>query len=448
MEEDLVVVKSTSIVHPKTLNQSDRVKKIHLTPWDLTRLRFCYPQRGLFFSKPDSNIDTIISMLKTSLSVALDHFYPLAGRLVKIFNENDNTVSFFISCDGGFGVKFDHAVAKTITVSDLVKSGFVDGLFGSFFFPATGIKNYQGVSNPLLMVQVTELKDGIFLSYGYNHTVADGKSIWMFINKWSEICSIDTGSKSMEISSSLRGWFLDAIEYPIHIPDPGIKPPSYGASTTATIIFQEIVFHLTKENVLKLKAKANNEAGFEDGKISSLQAVLGHIWRSRVKNSGMSREEETHCRLPIDMRERLNPKLKEECFGNVIQTGIAIVNVGELLDHGLGWLAMQINKMVRSQTDENAKTFAESWVKNVEIPVAVSGTLLVTSCPRFNVYGNDFGWGKPIGSRSGPPFSDGKLVVFQGVEEGGFEFQACFPRDVLVKLIKDADFLEYVDIAS
>ncbi|CAL9245107.1 unnamed protein product, partial [Arabidopsis halleri] len=79
-------------------------------------------------------------------------------------------------------------------------------------------------------------------------------------------------------------------------------------------------------------AKANNEAGFEDGKISSLHAVLGHIWPSRVKNSGMSREENTHCRLPIDMRQRLNPKLKEECFGNVIQTGIAIVNVGELLD--------------------------------------------------------------------------------------------------------------------
>lgn len=446
MEEDLVVVKSTSIVHPKNLNQSDRVKKIHLTPWDLTRLRFCYPQRGLFFLKPDSSIDTIISKLKCSLSIALDHFYPLAGRLVKKLNGNDNTVSYFISCDGGFGVKFVHAVAKTISVSDLVKSGFVDGLFGSFFFPATGIRNYQGVSNPLLMVQVTELKDGIFIGYGYNHTVADGNSMWKFINKWSEICYKDIGSRSIETSSPLRGWFLDLIEYPIHIPDPDIKPPSYGASN----IYQEIVFRLTKDNVLKLKAKANSEAGSEeeDGKISSFQAVLGHIWRSRVKNSGMSRDEETHCRVPIDMRQRLNPKLKEECFGNVIQTGIARVNVGELLDHGLGWLAMQINKMVRSQTDENAKTFAENWVKNVEFPVGVSATLIVTSCPRFNVYGNDFGWGKPIGSRSGPPFTDGKLVVFQGIEEGGFEFQACFPRHVVVKLTKDAEFLEYVDIAS
>ncbi|KFK28410.1 hypothetical protein AALP_AA8G511200 [Arabis alpina] len=304
--EDLVVVKSTTMVQPRNVVKK---KKINLTPWDLLRLHFPYPQR--------------------------------AGRLVKEVNEEDDTVSYFISCDGdGLGVKFVHAEAKTIAVKDLVKSGFVDGLFGSLFFPATGIKNYQ--------------------------------------------------------------------------------------------------------------AKANEEIGSEeDGEISSFQAVLGHIWRSRVKNGGMGTEEETHCRVPIDMRQRLNPKLKEECFGNVIQTGIAKVNVGEMLDHGLGWLAQKINQMVRSQTDENAKAFAENWVKiNAEIPVSVSGTLLVTSCPRFNVYGNDFGWGKPIGLRSGPPFTDGKLVVFQGVKEGDIEFQACFPPQVVVKLFKDGEFLEYVDIVS
>ncbi|CAH2043191.1 unnamed protein product [Thlaspi arvense] len=258
-----LVVKSRSIVHPRNIvNQStDRVKKINLTPWDLLRLRFCYPQRGLFFPKPDSDIEAIISKLKTSLSVALDHFYPLAGRLVKEVNEDDDTVSFLISCEDGSGV--------------------------------------MAITMPLL--------------------TADR-----------------SGNSSMH-----------------------------------------------EENVLKLKAKANDEAGpEEDGEVSSFQAALGHIWRSRVKHGGMRREEETHCRVPIDMRQRLSPKLKEDSFGNVIQTGI-----------------------------------------NVEIPASVSGTLLVTSCPRFNVYGNDFGWGKPIGSRSGPPFSNGKLVVFKGLKKEALNFK-------------------------
>ncbi|CAH8329762.1 unnamed protein product [Eruca vesicaria subsp. sativa] len=450
--EDLVV-KSTSIVHPRNIvNQSsDRVKKINLTPWDLLRLPFGYPQRGLFFHKPDDlDIDTIISKLKTSLSIALHHFYPLAGHLVKEVNEEEHTVSYFISCcddgSGSGGVKFIHAAAKTLAISDLVKSGFVDGMLGSFFFPATGIKNYQGVSNPLLMVQVTGLKDGIFISYGYNSTVADGKSIWKFINAWSEICF--KGSGSVPMDCFLKGWFLDCIRYPIRVPDPETEQPSNVASTTSNMI-QEFVFRLTKENVLKLKAKANDEAvSKEDGEISSFQAVLGHIWRSRVKHGDMSREEETHCRVPIDMRQRLKPKLKEDCFGNLVHTGTVTFKVGDMLEHGLGWLAQRINTMVRSQTDDNIKAFGEKWVKNGEIPVSVCATLLVSSCPRFNVYGNDFGWGKPIGLRSGPPHSNGKLVVIQGVEEGGLEFQACFPSQVVVKLLGDGEFLEYVDVAS
>ncbi|KAF8106526.1 hypothetical protein N665_0138s0016 [Sinapis alba] len=101
-----------------------------------------------------------------------------------------------------------------------------------------------------------------------------------------------------------------------------------------------------------LKTKANNEAGSSDLIISSLQALSAHLWRSIVRHSGMSREEETHCKLAVDFRQRLNPPLEKECFGNVIHLGVAMVAVGELLDNHMGWAALQINKTVRSQTDE------------------------------------------------------------------------------------------------
>ncbi|ESQ31200.1 hypothetical protein EUTSA_v10004231mg [Eutrema salsugineum] len=440
MEEDLdLVVISRSIVNPRNVKKSSWAEKIHLTPWDLSRLRFGYLQRGLLFPKPDPKIDIVISQLQTSLSVALDRFYPLAGRLVKVKNE-DETVSFSISCDGS-GVEFVHAMARNIQVSDVLElPGSVPGFFSSFF-PATGIKNYHGVSRSLLMVQVTEMKDGIFIGFGYNSTVADGNSIWKFFNAWSEICSKDSGSGTSQFRLHLKGWFFDGIDYPIHIPDPETKTTSYAASTAN---LQEKMLHITKENVLKLEAKANGEA---DQKVSSTQAVLGHIWRSMVKHSGMSREEETHCRLPTNMRRRLNPPLDEECFGNVSQTGIATVTVGELLDHGLGWAAVQINKMERSQTDENAKAFAEDWVKNVKIPVSVgSKDLVVTNSHRFDVYCNDFGWGKPIAARAGPPYLNGRLVVYRGADEGSLDFQACLRPELVDKLLLDIDFKEYVSI--
>ncbi|CAH8335904.1 unnamed protein product [Eruca vesicaria subsp. sativa] len=435
--EDVVVI-SRSIVRPsRDVNQS---KEIHLTPWDLFLLNLCYLQRGLLFAKPDPSFD-LISRLKASLSVALDHFYPFAGRLVKTKND-DGTVSFLVNCDGS-GVEFVHASALNIELSDVLQySGSNDGLF-----PANGIKSYQGESNPLLMVQVTEMKDGVFIGFGYNHTVADDKSLWMFINAWSEICSKDTGGGSttpMEII--LPGWFLNGIHYPIRIPDPETK---FTPITSTTSNLQQKVFHLTKENILKLKAKANSEAGSDDlaldKRTSSLQAVLGHMWRSTVRNSVINREEETHCRVPADMRLRLDPPLEKECFGNVCQTGIVTTTVEELLDQGLGWAALQINKMVGLQKNETFKAFAENWLKNDKNSVRFgSNSLVVTSSPWFKLYSNDFGWGKPITARAGPPYPNGRLVVFQGAEEGSLDLQVCLPSQVLVNLSKDVEFLEYV----
>ncbi|KAF3539112.1 hypothetical protein F2Q69_00025479 [Brassica cretica] len=67
---------------------------------------------------------------------------------------NDKHVIFFVDCDGS-GVKFVHAAAKTVSVT-------------------------EEVSESLLAVQVTELKDGVFIGYGVNHLVADGTSFWSF----------------------------------------------------------------------------------------------------------------------------------------------------------------------------------------------------------------------------------------------------------------------------
>ncbi|CAH8335595.1 unnamed protein product [Eruca vesicaria subsp. sativa] len=438
MEEDLVVI-SRSIVIPKNAKKSSSLKKkIHLFPWDLSRLRFGYLQRGLLFPKPDLKINLLLSKLQTSLSVTLDRFYPLAGRLVKVANNEDDTVSFYINPDGS-GVEFIHAVSRKTKVSDILRLSFssVPSSFSSFF-PATGIKNCNGVSRSLLMVQVTEMKDGIFIGFGYNSTVADGESIWKFFNAWSEICSKGLGSEALQSRLQLKGWFFDEIDYPIRITDPEGKTASNGASTS---LLQELMFHVTKENSLKLEAKVNDE------RVSSFEAVLGHIWCLLAKHSGMSREEETHCRLPINMRGRLNPPLEEECFGNVSQTGIAKVTVGELLDNGLSWAAGKINEMERSQTFENAKAVAEKWVRDVRIPVSVgSKDLVVTSSHRFDVYGNDFGWGKPIAARAGPPYVNGRLVVFQGVEEGSLDFQICLLPQVVEKLSEDVDFKEFVSI--
>ncbi|CAN8268198.1 unnamed protein product [Cochlearia groenlandica] len=448
-----VTVISSTIVRPVNICEPNR-SNIHLTPTDLKLLHADYPQRGLLYHKPDP-VTRFISRLKTSLSSTLDIYFPFAGRLVKVNNHEDDTVSFYIDCNNGFGAKFVHAVAVgdddySVSVSDFLEP---NGSVLECFFPVNGVRNIDGLSESLLVIQVTEFKDGIFVSFGYNHLVADGSSIWRFLHDWSKICSNGQGGNLLPHPPLvLRGWVFEDIEYPIRIPKIQIETERPKSRVVST---KERVFHFAKKTIFYLKAKANDKSGSNDAEISSLQAVLAYLWRGIALHSGLSREEVTYCRVAADFRRRLNPPLHKECFGNVALLGVAIATVGDLVDHGLGWAALQINKSVRSLTNESYRAFVENCARNVKIPKTNIGSkigdnsLIVNSSPWFEVYDNDFGLGKPITVRAGPANGiGGKLVVFRGIEDGSIDVHAILAlslwSDELMNLLDDFESMENV----
>ncbi|KAG7548369.1 Transferase [Arabidopsis suecica] len=433
-----VIVISSSMVRPENINRSGRREKIHLTPHDLDLLYLYYPQRGLLFHKPDPE-NRFIPRLMASLSTALEIYFPFAGRLVKVNNQEDDTVSFYIECDGS-GAKFVHAKAESVTMNDVFQSHGSVPDFLPHFYPANNVQSRDAlISEPLLALQVTEMKDGVFISFGYNHMVADGSSLWNFFHTWSKICL--NGSDSNIQPLVLKDWVCKGIDYPVHIPVLEMETlPRCEPST------KERVFHFSKMKISDLKAKANYEIGTMDLKISSLQAVVAYLWLSIIRHSGLNREEETQCKVTADMRQRLNPPLKKECFGNVTNLATATTTVGELLDHGLGWTALQICKTVRLKTNESYENIAKNWVRNVKRPKTSVGSrlannsLIISSSPRFDVYNHDFGWGKPIAARAGPADgTGGMLVMFRGVEEGSIDVHATLNSslwsDVLVNLL-------------
>ncbi|OEL25029.1 hypothetical protein BAE44_0013945 [Dichanthelium oligosanthes] len=74
---------------------------------------------------------------------------------------------------------------------------------------------------------------------------------------------------------------------------------------------------------------------------------------------------------------------------------------------GLGWTAWQLNRAVASFDEATlVRESLERWVR--EPRLAYNTDLLgaadvgTGSSPRFDVYGNDFGWGKPVAVRYGP----------------------------------------------
>ncbi|EEF29117.1 uncharacterized acetyltransferase At3g50280 [Ricinus communis] len=430
---------STTIVQA-TANQ-ESIQRIELTSSDLKLLLVGAIQKGLLFPKPKSWHDrNLLQHLRTSLSRTLDFFFPLAGRLATLQNDDDTTC-FFISCNNA-GAQFVHAVAENVTISDVLEPIYVPPIVHSFF-PLNGIKNHEGVSQPLVAIQVTELVDGIFIGCTMNHTVADGTTFWNFINCWSQIAR---GSDHVPRTPVIEHWFRSERYCPVRLPisiiktDDEFTPPP----------LQERVFHFSKEKITGLKARANAEAGID--KISSLQSLLAHLWRGVIRNRKLDPNQEPNFHLQIGIRSRLQPKIPEEYFGNAIQVGTVNLKAGELVEHGVGYAALQINKMIACYTEDNVRNNLEFSIKSpklVTMNTLTRNALITSSSPRFNVYGNDFGWGRPIAVRSGPANKfDGKVTIFPGAEEGSIDIEVCILPQVLQAIGNDSEFMDAITVGN
>ncbi|KAL4384892.1 hypothetical protein GQ457_15G027920 [Hibiscus cannabinus] len=328
---------SSSLI--KASAQNGENGRVELTPWDLRLLLLGPIQKGLLFPKPSN---AFVDCLKASLSRTLSHFPPLAGRLATTELDNE-TVSFFIDCNNA-GALFIHAKADGVTISDIVEPVYVPSIVHSFF-PLNGMTNYDGMLEPLLGVQVTELADGVFLGCTINHSVVDGTSFWHFINSWSEI---SRGSIRLSKPPVFQRSTFDNIDYPIRIPRALLEQiHDEDESIQAQPPLRERVFHFSKQSIAKLKEKANAEAGTNNN-ISSLQALTSHFWRCIIRNKKIISEEEmTYYLVWVGARPRLR-NLPPHYFGNAVRTRIVAMKAKQVREQRVGDIAREMNKLNKS----------------------------------------------------------------------------------------------------
>ncbi|KAL1541627.1 hypothetical protein AAHA92_25826 [Salvia divinorum] len=422
-----VIMISSCLVGRESNEISNTIIRLELNPWDLRLLPIVPIQRGLIFHKP-AHSQNIIHHLKNSLSRALNSFPPLAGRLAAT-QHHDGTKSYFVDCNNA-GAEFTHAAAAAVSVSDLIGPNYIPDIVYSFF-PLDRVTNFEAISEPLLAVQVTELADGLFLGCAANHAVVDGTSFWHFINSWSEISrGLDTISKTPVFERSNK---------PVKVSgDDNHLPPSM----MQTPPLLKKVFHFGKESLAKLKDKANSSGGTD--KISSYQALAALLWRATTRcqksiniHTHVSSQEVDFILL-VGARSRIG--LDEGYFGNAIYTVGTSTTRRELLQNGIGYAALKINELVKQQTREAAiedfedsenRAFMRKWP-----------SFFIIGSPRHDVYGNDFGWGKPVGVRCGRGRdTDGKITIFPAAESGGVDLEVTLAAEKMVALEDDPEFI-------
>lgn len=457
-----LTITSKSTVYPSTPTPAAApaaAPSLKLSVSDLPMLSCHYIQKGVLLSDPPLLVFSDLALLlKRALSLALSHFPALAGRL-----STDPLGHVHILCNDA-GVDFIEARAKHLTVRGVLSPDRDVPDCVKQFFAFDRTVSYNGHFLPLLAVQVTELADGVFVGCTVNHAVTDGTSFWHFFNSFAEAAR---GSKRPSNSPDF------CRDNAFVSPSAVLRLPAGGPAVTFSQHepLRERIFHFSRAAILKMKSVANGAGvspavaeimgkrsndGFLAGngkvaptEISSFQSLCGQLWRSVTRARKLAPSKTSTFRMAVNCRHRIEPRIEPYYFGNAIQSIPTAAPAGELLSRDLAWSAGLLHRNVVAHGDATVRRGVEAWEREPRLfPLGNfdGASITMGSSPRFPMYANDFGWGRPLAVRSGRANKfDGKISAFPGREGGGsVDLEVVLAPATMAGLENDAEFMQYV----
>ncbi|XP_057532538.1 uncharacterized acetyltransferase At3g50280-like [Amaranthus tricolor] len=427
------------------VNKSNQ--KYYLVPSELNLLLLSYLKCGYLYKKPqDFNTVLYFEKLKLSLSMALVHFYPLGGQLVTETYEHDHSSRIFVDFSKGRGVKVIHAIAPDLRLDDIISpNNDIPMVVRSFFSFNDQLINYDGHIQPLALFQVTELKDGVFLGISINHCLVDGTSAVHFLSTWSKFfMSSSSLPPSISHVPIIRPSFLNNIQTNNKLPY--IKPSEFVIRTTPNNGIRERIFHFSNNTIAMLKCKANSQASHYQHKISSLQAISAFIWRSISRARNLHSNNLTSCTMITDLRPRFTPPLSRHCFGCFLNEAAVTVNITDLLSNNLGWAASLLHEKVIRLDDKVAR---HVFCKSPELEISCNASsgpnpVIVVGSPRLDLYGCEYGLGRPLGVIIGADNDDGEITISSSSKlDGSMDVQVSLASYAMNALLLDQEFMSF-----
>ena len=136
-------------------------------------------------------------------------------------------------------------------ISDILSPIDVPSIVQSFFDHDRAV-NYDGHTMPLLSIQVTELKDGVFIGCSMNHCIGDGTSYWHFFNTLSEIFQAQGNNISITRPPIHKQWFPDGVSKILNLP---FTHQDEFISRVEAPKLRERMFQFSSQSIAKLKRK-------------------------------------------------------------------------------------------------------------------------------------------------------------------------------------------------
>ncbi|CAB5187078.1 uncharacterized protein OCT59_025193 [Rhizophagus irregularis] len=440
-----VNIKETYNVRP---TQPTQHSPIILSNHDLV-LPMVYMFAHHFYKNVDNKNDFMDpSKLRDSLGDILSDYYPLAGRLKK---EIDGKLSI-ACCDQG--IPFIIAKSPDITIQQLEEKKWQPSSIPDHLVPDLPVTHgliSLPLDVPLLMVQHTTLADGsVVLGTVMHHTIADGISLFCFLDNWGRKARQEPIIPPVHDRSLLKA----SGNPPTH------EHPEFKLFKLPTEASQAMppmppmitkLFHINRDNLKKL---CNVYSG-EHNLVSANDALVAHLWRLVTRARGIPLDAEVICAFPCDGRKRLKPFFPPNYFGNCILNTVLKMLVSELINGSQPNLALQIRKAIDKVNDSKIRSSID-WIEQQpnksEIKLNCNyycgKDLVLTNWSKFSLYDLDFGYGTPLrfSLRRGRNL-DGIVILLGTKYDDGIQAYTSLIIEHMQKLEQDPEFKEFFQIS-
>ncbi|GAV64706.1 Transferase domain-containing protein, partial [Cephalotus follicularis] len=440
VKENMIKVLEQSRISPPP--GSVPTTTLPLTFFDMAWL-LCQPMQRLFFYEfPHSTLhfsQTTLPILKTSLSLTLQHFFPLAANLLcpppphkpHILYSDVDSIEFTVvesTCDM-------HQVIGNHARDVRELHPFVPRL------PPSCVSSDGTRVLPLLAVQVTVFPfSGVCIGVEFSHVAADGRAFNHFMKSWASICR-SNGNSLTYVDNWLPAHGRDQIEDPQGIESILLKDWWDWASNweedkspindvLADKVRATLVLGRGQIERLKLWVSLNCMNHNEQGQahLSTFVVTCSLIWVCSVKSQESevsnlhNNDELCYFCFVADCCNRLDFSIPATYFGNCLAICVVTLKMSDIMgEDGIVAATKAIGNKVR-ELESGALRGADKWLSCWKEISEAGHVVTVAGSPRLRVYETDFGWGKPIKSEVVHiDMSRGIYICESRDEEGGIE---------------------------
>ncbi|KAL2976991.1 hypothetical protein AAZX31_13G039800 [Glycine max] len=380
-----------------------------LTFFDLLWLRFPPVERLFFYSFPhptSSFLHSLLPTLQHSLSLTLHHFLPFAGTLTWPSHSPKPIINY----TPGDAVSF--TVAESNQNFNNLTSRLCEASQRHRLIPHLTASHDKA---SVLALQVTVFPNaGFCIGITTHHAAFDGKSSTMFIKSWAYTCSnlIQNNNTPLFLLPQHLTPFFDrsVIRDPSGIAEAYVDAwqESSGPNNRSLKVwesFTEIpsdgckgVFELTPSQIQKLKQHAKSKLmKTKDFSFSTFAVTCAYVLTCLVK-AKQPEEDDVGFVFSVDCRSRLNPPIPATYFGNCVAGQKVVAVTKNLVGISDGFISALegISEALNIVKGEGVLSGAETWVSlMLERGESVPRLFSIAGSPLFEVYGTDFGWGRP-----------------------------------------------------